>query len=295
MALATIVKQARDAVAIPFNRIFGDPVGDGSRLMDLSGLLDTTATPINPAKEDGNLSTIAGTVASGRVKTAPQANAPSVDSSGSLASSGDTIAVLANGMNTGVIRLSTGFTGSIVAEGTADGTNYDVPLSVQLYASTGNTGGMATLTTGGVYEVTITGLAGFRVRATTAITGGPVTALVRSANGNKSIRVGAPSGAPVPVQSPTGGVTQTIVTGTSGTLIAANPARKSLRWMVIGAADATVAPGSTPPAAGQGMIYQASGAGKQGASEVFMEGAMATNAFAYAASASTSIVVWECQ
>ena len=229
-------------------------------------------------------------------KTAPQANAQAIDQSGPLSAVGDTVAVLANGMNTGVVRLPSGWTGSVVVEGTADGASYDVPLSVQLFATSGNTGALATLTAAGVYEVNITGLAGFRVRATTAITGGPITALVRAASGVKSSRVGAPSGNPVPVYTPPGTVTQTIVSAASGLLIAANPARKSLRWMVTGAADITVAPGVNAPAAGQGMIYQASalGAGKQGASESFVEGAMATNAFAFVASAATTVVVWEC-
>jgi hypothetical protein len=86
-----------------------------------------------------------------------------------------------------------------------------------------------------------------------------------------------------------------VVTGTVGMLIAANSARRALRWMNVGASDITVAPGTTPPAAGQGMVYQASGLGKQGGSESFVEPTIASNAFAFSASSSATIIVWECQ
>ena len=134
----------------------------------------------------------------GTLKTAPQANTPSVDQAGPLSAAGDAVAVAANGMNTGIVRLPIGWSGSVVVEGTADGLNYDVPLSMQIYASVGNTGALAIITAGGVYEANITGLAGFRVRATSAITGGPITVLVRSSSGIKSSRVGAPAGNPLP-------------------------------------------------------------------------------------------------
>ena len=210
MTLATVVKQARDAVAIPFNRIFGDPVGDGSRLMDLSGLLDTTASPINPAKEDGNLGTLAGAVAAGKVKTAPQSGIPALDATGPLSASGDAVTVQCAGLNTAIVRLPAGaWTGSIVVEGTADGTYADA-MALNVIPYGGGTA-LSSLTAPGTYEVTITGLAAVRVRATSAITGGPITALVRAATGNKSIRVGAPAANPVPVApavlSPTEGAT----------------------------------------------------------------------------------------
>ena len=138
-------------------------------------------------------------------------NAPAKDGTGTLSASGDTVSVLANGMNTGLVRLPTGWTGTVVVEGTADGTNYDVPLPVQLYSSAGNTGALATLTSGGVYEGTSPGLAGGRVRATSASGGGPSAVRGRAATGNKASRGGAPAGAPVPTApaalSPTEGAT----------------------------------------------------------------------------------------
>ncbi len=90
-------------------------------------------------------------------------------------------------------------------------------------------------------------------------------------------------------------MTYQMVTGTSGTLIAANAARKSLRWMNVGAADVTVSPGTTPPTISQGMVYAATAAGKQGGGETFNDPAVATNAFSYAAPSSATIAVWECQ
>ena len=92
-------------------------------------------------------------------------------------------------------------------------------------------------------------------------------------------------------------LTPTIVTGTSGTLVSANTARKSLRWMNIGAVVITVAPGTSPPTAGTGMLYEpnSQGAGHQGGNETFNDSSVPTNAFAYSASATATIAVWECQ
>ena len=84
-----------------------------------------------------------------------------------------------------------------------------------------------------------------------------------------------------------------LVTGTSGTLIAANTNRKSLRFMNIGGSDITVSPGTTAPTIGQGMIYAATASGKQGASETINDPAIATNAFSFSAATSATIVVWE--
>ncbi len=90
-------------------------------------------------------------------------------------------------------------------------------------------------------------------------------------------------------------ISQTLVAVSAANtpLVAANASRKSLKWMVIGAADVTVAPGTTC-AVGVGMIYQAGGAGDghQGSSEDFPNGCP-TNAFACAAAAGTKILVWE--
>jgi hypothetical protein len=90
-------------------------------------------------------------------------------------------------------------------------------------------------------------------------------------------------------------ITQTIVavTATSTQLIAANANRKYLSWMVIGTADVTVTPGASAAVVGAGMMYQSSGANKQGASEEFPHGTP-TNAFqCIAAATGSSIVVWE--
>lgn len=83
------------------------------------------------------------------------------------------------------------------------------------------------------------------------------------------------------------------VTTTSAQLIAANSARKYLSWMVIGTSDVTVSPGATAAVAGAGIVYQSSGAGKQGASQEFPNGAP-TNAFQVIGAAAGSIMyVWE--
>jgi hypothetical protein len=90
-------------------------------------------------------------------------------------------------------------------------------------------------------------------------------------------------------------ITQTSVTvsTTSAQLIAANANRKYLSWMVIGTADVTIVPGATAAVAGAGLVYQASGAGKQGASEEFPNGAP-SNAFqVIAAATGSTVIVWE--
>lgn len=90
-------------------------------------------------------------------------------------------------------------------------------------------------------------------------------------------------------------ITQTAVTvGTaSSQLVAANANRKYLAWMVLGTADVTVRPGATSAVVGTGLVYQASGTGKQGASQEFPGGAP-TNAFqCIAAAAGSTVIVWE--
>lgn len=98
-----------------------------------------------------------------------------------------------------------------------------------------------------------------------------------------------------PVSAAGYSITQTsvTVTATSAQLAPANLARKFLAWMVIGTADVTVAAGTSAAVFGAGIIYQASGANKQGASEEFPNGAP-TNAFQVIAAATGSVViVWE--
>lgn len=90
-------------------------------------------------------------------------------------------------------------------------------------------------------------------------------------------------------------ITQTTfaVTTAAQQFIAANPGRKYLQWMVIGAADVTIAPGASGVTVGAGLIYQAGGAGKQGASEEFQVNAP-TNAFqCIAGAAGSTLIVWE--
>ena len=91
-------------------------------------------------------------------------------------------------------------------------------------------------------------------------------------------------------------ITQTVVpVGTASTpLVAANPSRKYLAWMIIGTADVTIAPGSSVSAVGQGMVYKGLGLNQQGASQEFQSGAVHVGAFAcIAAAVGSSVVVWE--
>lgn len=90
-------------------------------------------------------------------------------------------------------------------------------------------------------------------------------------------------------------ITQTVVavTAASAQVVAANAARRFLAWMVLGTADVTIAPGATAAVVGAGMVYQGSGANKQGASEEFPNGAP-SNAFqCIAAAAGSNLIVWE--
>lgn len=89
-------------------------------------------------------------------------------------------------------------------------------------------------------------------------------------------------------------ITQTTlaVTGSSQTLIAANLARRYLAWMVIGTKDVTISPAS-PVVAGTGLIYQAAGAGLQGASQEWVNNAPSNAFYAIAAAAGSTVIVWE--
>jgi hypothetical protein len=90
-------------------------------------------------------------------------------------------------------------------------------------------------------------------------------------------------------------ITQTIfpVTATSQQLLAANTSRRYLSWMIIGTQDVTIVAGSGPAVVGQGIVYQAGGSGKQGASQEFPNGAP-SNAFQCIASGTgSSVIVWE--
>lgn len=93
-------------------------------------------------------------------------------------------------------------------------------------------------------------------------------------------------------------IVQTVINlaaGTSATLIAANAARKSLRWMVVGTNPMTVAPGTGTVTVGQGMNYgPSSGLGQQGGAESFTSD-VPTNAFSAISAAGTTVAVWEGQ
>lgn len=222
-------------------------------------------------------------------------NAPSVDNTGPLSAINDAVAVVANGMNTAIVRVPTGaWTGSIVLEGTADGTTYDVALNVIPY---GGGASQTTITAGGVYEVTITGLAGIRARASSAINSGPINVLVRAATGNKSMRVGAPDGNPMPVKGAPVTITPTTVVlaaGVSAQLAATNASRKLLRWMNIGTNPMTVVPGSGSAAVGAGMNYDPGlSTSNQGGGTSFDGGSTPTNAFQAISTNGTTVIVWE--
>ena len=92
--------------------------------------------------------------------------------------------------------------------------------------------------------------------------------------------------------------TQTIVTlpaGVSTPLVAANPNRRALRWMVTGASPMTVAPGSGAVVAGQGMNYSGAAApGQQGGADSFA-GEISTQAFSAISTQGTTVAVWEGQ
>ena len=89
-------------------------------------------------------------------------------------------------------------------------------------------------------------------------------------------------------------ITQSAVpmTGSSVSLVTVNAARRYLAWMVIGTADVTCVAGAGPAVTAIGFVYQASGAGKQGASQEFPHGSP-TVAFQCIGAAGSIIYVWE--
>lgn len=115
--------------------------------------------------------------------------------------------------------------------------------------------------------------------------GAPISLLMID-NGDGSYSV-ATGGA---IASDPGVIAATIVTltaATSAPLIAANSARKSLRWQNVGANPATVVSGVGPAIVLHGFAY-ATGAG-----EKFDAGSVPTNAFAAISTLGTTIIVWE--
>lgn len=175
---------------------------------------------------------------------------PPIDASGALATTGDVVPVSAAGRNTVLVALATGsWTGSLVVEGSASGDFTDaVALSVLPY---GGGPAVSALTAAGTYEATCTGLAAVRVRASGAITGGPVSAFIRTAIGNKSIRIGTPASSPLPVLSPavtTSDSTATLTAALNAQLLAANSARQFLEVTNTGANPMTIRFGSAATA-----------------------------------------------
>lgn len=98
-------------------------------------------------------------------------------------------------------------------------------------------------------------------------------------------------------ESPPGAyrITQTsvAVTATSQQVLPANPSRRYLQWMVVGTADVTVTAGADPAVVGQGIVYQSTGSGKQGASETFQGGAPITAFQCIAAASGSTLIIWE--
>lgn len=90
--------------------------------------------------------------------------------------------------------------------------------------------------------------------------------------------------------------TQTIVNlnaGQSGPLIAANPRRQRLRWMVTGTGAVTIAPDNVTVTLGQGLVYSgASAVGQQGGAEDFQFDC-SRQAFSAISAANTTVVIWE--
>lgn len=93
--------------------------------------------------------------------------------------------------------------------------------------------------------------------------------------------------------------TQTVVTlgaATSATLTAANPSRKALRWMNVGANPMTVAPGAVSVTAGAGMNYNpAPDSASQGGSDTFGSNEVSLQAFSAISTGGTTVIVWEGQ
>ncbi len=90
-------------------------------------------------------------------------------------------------------------------------------------------------------------------------------------------------------------LTQTAVAvGTTATpILAANPTRKYLAWMVVGPANVTCAPGAGGVAVGSGFVFTASGSNAQGAAQEFPHGAPTSAFQCIAAAAGSTVIVWE--
>ena len=188
----------------------GKPAEDGS---DASGV----TMPSGGAGIRGWLSAIYKAITTG----AP--NPASNRATGTLAALNDAVTMSVDGMNTAVIQLATGSWGGgpLVFEASADNQATWTSVNMLLYAGSAPT---SSTTAGGLWEMACGGLTHLRVRASAAITGGPVAAVVAATNGLKSVRVGNPSGNPLTVTTgktaaagdvaiTTGGTAQTLFAG----------------------------------------------------------------------------------
>lgn len=101
-------------------------------------------------------------------------------------------------------------------------------------------------------------------------------------------------GVTVPTPATLAQIMVTLTAGVSQQLVAANPARVGLRWMVTGANPMTVAPGTSPAVVGVGMNYSPpASVGQQGGSETMEGTAMTTDAYQAISAAGTVVCVWE--
>ena len=154
-------------------------------------------------------------------------NPPSLRTTGTLSALNDAVTLQVDGMNTAVIQLATGSWagGPAVFEASADNGATWTAVNMLLYAGSAPAGSTVT---GGLWEMACGGITHLRVRASAAITGGPVAAVVAATNGLKSVRVGNPSANPLtttPGKSAASGDAVVTAGGTAQTLFAgATPA-----------------------------------------------------------------------
>ena len=145
---------------------------------------------------------------------------PNLTKTGALANAGDVVSLALADAATIGLQLSSGWTGGpVVAEASMDGgLTYPVALNLQPYV--GGTP-VASFTAGGNWEASPGGLTNMRLRATGAITGGPITVNLVATTGGKSIRVGAPASNPVNVSDANNAAFASAAAMTAGTTYAA--------------------------------------------------------------------------
>jgi hypothetical protein len=226
-----------------------------------------------------------------------------------------TVTGLGGGLSTMGIQITGDGTGfHITPQASMDNGATWVNVGVIASGAAATSASISDITATGNYLFSTGGYDHFRLFTATGITGGAtLSASLNATYSNKLFRAaGIGDQADTAAASDTGAaslvalmkrwlansrqiaITQTTlaVTASSQTLIAANAARKYLAWMVIGTADVTVSPAS-PAVVSVGKVYQAAGAGLQGASEDF-NGLAPTGAFyAIASATGSTVIVWE--